>query len=1062
MTGSQNIINALKQYTGASHNEATNAANREVSAFDPERSLFVQGSGRRAAASPTVHYQRSREVRGDMESTGRIGDLAIDKGQGMFVVKTRTGTTALSNMGSFRISDVEQKILGPSGEVLMGWILDADGGIPTNSTSLDSLTELSIKQLAAEAISTDRVNISANLRQEQLSKDGPGGTADFSVFPITNIKDLILPGEVGSRSTLLGDKLVLTPTAGNGVRTEFELGGMTLSRKPTAGLGGDVYGATAASSTFNVTNPGVAATNANQLQHGQGFTIILGGGERFDFTASKAGNETAQGHFNSLNTLAQAIRETSNGKLRATINDNRLILAAKDANDGFSIIGVQTPAGRIHAHEMLGITDVAPANPDQIRYASAVELRDKIKAQDGLSARIEGKKVIFGTDIATSALSVGGETDLPRNYRSVYAVSLSQGDSSSRNAIAIESPAHGLQTGDYIRLDGALNVDAGGGAINVTDKTYRVVRLNDEMFAIAIQGDLTTANAMDTPQDGTRLDISGTADLSALSWRKLQGADASKVEYAPNAATTSEISVAAGAAGTLATVRLTPNGGLNLLNRLAANDKVFISGSTLLLDGFYNVLAVNLAGGTIDVEARRAGGANNFASDFQNPALGGGIVAAAPDGGMRIIKAAAKGGNANSADRLDPYPVQLFNGERRVRVHMAPGRTVSRGDVIKLGGLAGDTAAFQGVTLRNNATYTVNQVDPNGLWYEFEVPQADSAAGATNNGYIGYQDSLNQLDAIQAGAVAAGVATNMLGPNARFENIGKMFAGFGMATDETYFDREQEATYSPSEDYGKTMASGAVKPHKTFGATVLDSFGRGHTVNISYLRLNKTKWAVEIWVPQNKDGTFDINPTQYGPNLLAADTIEFDAKGRLPDGNIPVTFKKTIDINWNNGSAPSAVKFDFGDEVDDQGITKSGITMNSGEYDLRFLDENGNKAGVVESIRYDEDGNIIALYSNGASRAFAKLPVAMVQDVNSLIAIGNGHYVVAENKSGNVILKEAGIGGAGTFLPGFLEASKSDENEALLNMTELNHLRSIALKAVSKEEEVNKLAVQLL
>lgn len=1059
MPGSQNIINALKGLTSASHNEATNAANREVSAFDPEKSLFVQGSGRRAAASPMLHYQRSREIRGEMESTGRIGDLAIDKGQGMFVIKTTSGTVALSNMGSFRISDVEQKITGPSGEVLMGWMLDADGGIPTNSSSLESLTELSIKQLAAEAVATDRVNISANLRQEQLSKDGPGGTAEFSVHSVTKIKDLILPGEVGARSTRLGDRLVLTPTAGNGIESKFELGGMAISRQPTAALNGALFGATSASGAFNITNRGVAAQSLNELEHGQGFTITVGNGDSFSFTASKAGNETHLGRFNSLSSLAEAVNLTTNGQVRATVTDNRLVLAAKNANDSlvFGAVRTANAHGTLDAHTALGFIDItAKAAQDPERYASPQELRDKVKGTQGLNARIEGKKVIFSSHVATAALSVSGETSRPRNFKTAYTIDKGVADASSRNAIAIESPNHGLQDGDYVRLSGGLSVRAGAagvGAIRaVDDKVYRVERLSADRFGIAIQGLLDTGAAPNTPVGNTILDIT-TANLDGLNWRKVEAGDLAINRYS-GTNTNSPATVA----GNHAAVVITVNGGTQARSRFGVGDKVFITGSSFLKEGYYNVTAA--PGATITVEARVAGGANNARGDFINNAQGiAGFNQA--DIGMRITKVAARAG-ANAAERLDPYPVQIFNDERRVRVHMPTGNTVTRGDIIKLSALGGQTVVANGLTLRDNTTYAVTNVDPNGLFYEFEVPAADGPAAIPNNTntvYVGYEDSVaDDGIAIVAGAVAGAVANDHLGATARFENLGKMFSGFGMETDKRFFDDEQAATYSQNFAEGKTMASGNVEPHKTFGTTILDSFGRGHIVNISYLRLDDNKWAVEIWVPQNKDGTFDVD----GPNLLRAATLEFDENGRLPEDKIPEVLKNEIDIPWNNGAAQGSVKFDFGDEVDDQGITKSGITMQSGEYDLRFMDPNGNKSGVVESIRYDQDGRVIAVYSNGSSRAFAQLPVAIVQDFNSLIAIGNGHFVVSPNKSGNVILKEAGVGGAGTFLPGFLEASKSDENEALLNMTELNHLRSVALKAVSKEEEVNKLAVQLL
>lgn len=69
-----------------------------------------------------------------------------------------------------------------------------------------------------------------------------------------------------------------------------------------------IYGATSASSLFNITYPNIRAIGADQIEHGQGFTMTVGS-ESYIFTASSAANEPCSGRFNSLSSLADAINQ---------------------------------------------------------------------------------------------------------------------------------------------------------------------------------------------------------------------------------------------------------------------------------------------------------------------------------------------------------------------------------------------------------------------------------------------------------------------------------------------------------------------------------------------------------------------------------------------------------------------------------------------------------------------------------------------------------------------------------------------------------------------------------
>lgn len=1043
MTGSQNIINALRQYTGASQNEATNAANKEVSSFDDTRALFISGSGKRQAASPSVHYQHRREIRGVAEATGHTGDLAIEKGDGYFVVKTKAGTVALSNMGSFRVTDTEKKIVGPSGEVLMGWALDAQGNAPANSTAMDSLIELSTKNISAAAVATDKVTLGAILNAEQDVHDGPGDIIDLQVNRVLKNTDLIAPGVTSTGSILLGDQMKFTPGNQGATLSTFEYGGISISKKAGTSTSA-LYNATSATAPFNVLASGTAATATSQLAFGAGFSIRLGAnGKLFNFTATTAANEASQGRFNSLSTLADAINSTTNGNIRATISDGRLLIAGKDANSALVMTNINPPGGALPGFlETIGLIDIDandPAVTNVERYASLSEYRDKLVKNADLTGELIGRKLRFGSAEATSSLKIDGESYRARNYRRAYITN--GADTSNRNVITIESPSHGLQTGDYVRLSGNLQVTVPGGAAQnpVPDGMYRIERTGTDTFTVAGVVFLD-AGAGATPA-ASSLNIVTNANLGNLTWRKVQGLEDEMLGGGGN-------TVRAAIAGDYANVTIALLNPISGVEELDAGDMVYIGDSNILKDGYYRV--DNVAGQNVRVIARRVNGTVDFKGDVY-PGDGN-----APDAQAKVTKVS---GRNVAGQRLDTYPVLITANSRIVTIDKNPNHVYQDGDIVVFTDLAADVVTVAGATIRANTPYTISVANANSNNFSIELPLADTpgaiAGGQAMIGYDKFDAGAGALGAnIANGAVAAGVSTS-LGPNAQITNLGKMFDGMGMSTDLAYFANARPATYSGG-SVDTNIASGNVDAHRTHTISVYDSLGIAHNVNVSYLRLTNNKWAVEVWVPKNDDGTYDVQMDSDISNRITYGNIEFDGNGNI------VTLDPALEgeqaFVWANGANQSSIEFDFGYRSED-GL---GIKLQGDFYDERFLDANGNKAGSVEYIEYAEDGKITARFTNGTQRAFAQLPVAVVQDPNGLTNIGNGHFITNEQKSGAPILKIAGVGGAGTFLSGFLEASKVDENESLLNITELNHLRSIALKAVSKEEEVNKLAVQLL
>jgi|GEM_PF-4273574 len=1074
MTGTD-ATNALLQYQNANQNAGKSIANEQVSGFDFSKTLFVQSGGKTtrngkiSAASPTAVYQKSRDTKADAVSTGKTGDLAID-GPGFFVVKNLQGTTALSSMGSFRIDGVDKKITGPSGEILMGWKVDNTGGIPASSTSVDSLEELSVKGLNALAEASSRITVLARLSEDQKLLDGPGDVinlARFNAAKAAGIDSIITPGENGNGSLRIGDEIELTPV-GNIVSHRYQFGGVAPTREVDANS--SLFGSVSPTQAFQMADVGVVP-NPNQIQVGQVLRIAVGGagGRNYDFTASKAADKTSDGEFNSLSSLAKAINVFSKGEVRANIgSDNRLYISAKNANTSLSFSNIGAPVGR-NLVEELGLVDVVENDPGASgfeRYTTLKELRTKIELTDALRASLDptSKRVTFSSERATGSLSINGKSSQPRLFQHTYygdkdnLLAGSNTDSNNRSLITISSPGHGLVAGDHIRIadpNGAL------GALAVAGNVVRVVATSPDAILIA-SDNYNTPIANDPLARGTQFANHG-ANPVATSWQKVEGAFNDNDTGIPTQLNTAISARNAGGIGAnFVTVTLNIGGAVGAqVNRahFVAGDMVHITNSAVLKNGVYRISAVGAGAppGTITVQAKSTAGANPAATDDLTAAVRGGVGGNVADPGAQIVKV-AQNAAVNGSTGIDTFPIRIAANSNRVTISktaLGGGHEHKEGDVLIFRNLAAPQIAVGAgnIAINENTPYRIVASDDNTVTFEADSNDANPARNGANEARIGmYRFDLGAGAGLQNGAVAAGVSTS-LGRNFTVEYVGKAFKGLGITTDTDYFASPHEATYDPLNNT-KNMASGIVKPHHVHTVQVHDSLGDKHDVKIAYARITDNEWAVEVFVPEQEDGTYDIIGQQ---NQVAADNIFFDGKGKLT--SIGQGLQGKIRLSWKNGADASEIEIDFGEAIGAVDNSTGNLTLSAGEYDTEDLHANGHAAGNLDGIEYLDDGSIVARFSNGSSRVFAKLPVAMVADPNSLIAIGRGHFVANEQKSGVVILKQAGQGGAGVFNPGFLTGSGVDSISTILGMNELAHTQKALFKTFSIEDEVKKAAL---
>jgi len=235
---------------------------------------------------------------------------------------------------------------------------------------------------------------------------------------------------------------------------------------------------------------------------------------------------------------------------------------------------------------------------------------------------------------------------------------------------------------------------------------------------------------------------------------------------------------------------------------------------------------------------------------------------------------------------------------------------------------------------------------------------------------------------------------------------------------------------------GFTPAAGVVAvaaPVTAAGADLLTSLDSDEDVN------TEGWWTVQY---STEDGT-----------VVESGLINFTGSGALnanptsaTDGSVNIALN---DIDWGNGSAVQDITFDI-----------SGFTQFSGEYNVVSSNQNGAELGLLTGVTIDNDGYVVAEFSNGESKKIYKIAVATFSNPNGLTEVSGNAYKESED-SGSYNLREAGEGGAGTITSGALESSNVDLADEFANMIVTQRAYSANTKIISTVDQMLSELLQL-
>jgi flagellar hook protein FlgE len=254
------------------------------------------------------------------------------------------------------------------------------------------------------------------------------------------------------------------------------------------------------------------------------------------------------------------------------------------------------------------------------------------------------------------------------------------------------------------------------------------------------------------------------------------------------------------------------------------------------------------------------------------------------------------------------------------------------------------------------------------------------------------------------------------------------------------------------------VATGVVTPHFKRALKVFDALGTSHNININFVKLSGAvdQWGFSIAA----ETPAEVTGTIGNGGLLGFGSITFNGDGSLNNVDFRTAGSVAADLNsqilpiqWTNGAAASAITLDLGTQGALGTGRTDGLTQFASPNNIAFVNQDGAEVGLRTGVSIDQDGFVIASFSNGATQKIWKLPVATFANPARLEA-RNGNAYAQTNASGEFNLREANTGGSGRIEPGALEGSNVDLSEEFTAMIVTQRAYSASAKTITTADDM--------
>ena len=231
--------------------------------------------------------------------------------------------------------------------------------------------------------------------------------------------------------------------------------------------------------------------------------------------------------------------------------------------------------------------------------------------------------------------------------------------------------------------------------------------------------------------------------------------------------------------------------------------------------------------------------------------------------------------------------------------------------------------------------------------------------------------------------------------------------------------------------------------------SIYDSLGQEHLTNVYFRKsgANPREWEVYLRI-DNRDANFDAagNPTGL-PAFRTDRTLVFDDSGSL---TTPMPLAPSFgSFDPGNGAAPIALGFDF-----------TSSTQFGSDFGVNALQQDGYTTGKLSGIDIDDEGIVIARYTNGQFLAQGQVALANFSNSQGLQPLGDTAWAETHS-SGVPLIGEPGSASLGLLQAGALEDSNVDLAEQLVNMIVAQRSFQANAQMIRAEDEMTQAIINI-
>lgn len=270
------------------------------------------------------------------------------------------------------------------------------------------------------------------------------------------------------------------------------------------------------------------------------------------------------------------------------------------------------------------------------------------------------------------------------------------------------------------------------------------------------------------------------------------------------------------------------------------------------------------------------------------------------------------------------------------------------------------------------------------------------------------------------------------------------------ATQEVKMDLNLDSRMEPTKKFNPKDPYAT--SHFSTGIEIYDSQGNKHLVTAFFNKTADRTWEWKGMV----DGKSVTSGNEEGLEEVVAGRLVFTQDGKLNSQEIT-----NSNLNFKGGATQNQqIKWNFGDAIQEGGKGLDGSKQYGKESDLITWNQNGAAAGTINSLSFNDEGVLTAVYSNGEARDLAQIALAKFESPESLYKTGNNRLKESRD-SGNPAMGAPLRSGRGKIFAKSLERSTVDLAAEFVQLIQGQRNFQANAKTITTTDELLEQVIQL-